>query len=72
MCKLESEFLLRSCVLHALPVQERVRAVGGHVTGVLAHAGRGHRVLSAAILLHAGWKLVSQGELLYAHTQKTE
>lgn len=71
----QSEFLLHSCVVRAwvwsaLPVQERVRAVGGHVTGVLAHAGRGHWVLSAAILLHAGWKLVSQGELLYARTDK--
>lgn len=75
MCKCKSEFFLYDCSPAAwcvLPVQKRVRAVGGHVTCVLSHAGWGHRVLSAAILLHAGRQLVSQGELLYAHGQTKE
>ncbi len=71
MCKCKSDFYCMTA-WWVLPVQERVRAVGGHVTCVLSHAGWGHRVLSAAILLHAGRQLVSQGELLYAHAQMKE
>lgn len=71
MCKCKSDFYWMTA-WWVLPVQERVRAVGGHVTCVLSHAGWGHRVLSAAILLHAGRQLVSQGELLYEHAQTKE